>query len=90
MANTGSYKGASPYGIYDMVGNAWEWTASNLKAYPGGMLPADALTADKVIRGGSWASAPAQATTIFRRGWGAHSEKDYSYTGFRCVKDIGT
>lgn len=89
MADVGKYNGASPYGIYDLAGNAWEWTASTLKAYPGGTLPADANTTDKVIRGGSWASAPSQATTTFRRGWGARGEKDYSYTGFRCVKDIG-
>jgi formylglycine-generating enzyme required for sulfatase activity len=92
MAEVGSYssyKGASPYGIYDMVGNAWEWTASNLRAYPSGKLPTEANANDKVIRGGSWASTPETATTTFRRGWGANTEKDYSYTGFRCVKEIG-
>ena len=31
----GSYpKGASPYGVYDMVGNVVEWTSSILKPYP--------------------------------------------------------
>ena len=89
MENVGTYKNTpSPYGIYDLTGNAWEWTASTLKAYPGGTLPAEANTNDKVIRGGSWASSPLQATTTFRRGWGAASEKDYSYTGFRCAKDV--
>jgi len=89
LTNVGSYQDASPYGLHDMVGNAWEWTASDLKAYPGGHLPVDAKTSDKVIRGGSWASTPETATTTYRRGWGANNEKDYSYTGFRCVKDIG-
>jgi formylglycine-generating enzyme required for sulfatase activity len=88
MVDVGTNNGASPYGIYDMVGNAWEWTDSELKVYPGGTLPAGAKIFDKVIRGGSWASAPAQATTTFRRGWAASDEQDYSYTGFRCVKDV--
>jgi formylglycine-generating enzyme required for sulfatase activity len=88
MAEVGSFKGASPYGLYDMVGNAWEWTASYLKAYPGGKLPAGASSTDMVIRGGSWASKPNEATTTFRRGWSAHGEKDYSFTGFRLVKDV--
>ena len=90
MVDVGRYNGApSPFGIYDMAGNAWEWTAGNLKTYQGGRLPADANPNDKVIRGGSWASTADQATTTFRRGWAATSEKDYSFTGFRCVKDAG-
>lgn len=34
FSDVGSFKGASPYGLFDMVGNAWEWTASDLVAYP--------------------------------------------------------
>lgn len=89
MVDVGKRTGASPFGMYDMIGNAWEWTASNLRAYPNGKLPADANATDKVIRGGSWASTPETATTTYRRGWGASGEKDYSYTGFRCARDIG-
>jgi len=37
----GFYKATSPYGAYDMIGNAWEWTASDMRAYPGGQLSAN-------------------------------------------------
>jgi len=89
--NVGSYKnGASPFGAYDMIGNAWEWTASNFKAYPGGRLPASVRSGGdlKVIRGGSYESTKAYATTTYRTGWPARGAKTYDQTGFRCVKDL--
>jgi formylglycine-generating enzyme required for sulfatase activity/tRNA A-37 threonylcarbamoyl transferase component Bud32 len=52
-------KGASPYGLQDMVGNVREWTASPLQQYPltdptGGTEGATS----RVTRGGSWLSLP--------------------------------
>ncbi len=41
----------------------------------------------RVIRGGSWQSDRTSATTTYRWGWQASGGKDYSNTGFRCVKD---
>lgn len=85
------FKGASPYGAIGMVGNAWEWTASKLVAYPGGRIPSQELSDGKtdlrVIRGGSWQSDRTSATTTYRWGWSASGGNDYSNTGFRCVKD---
>jgi formylglycine-generating enzyme required for sulfatase activity len=88
MVPVGSYSaGASPSGALDMVGNAWEWTASSLKAYPGGSLP-QAPEADlMVIRGNYWNGKATQATTTFRRGYPARGE-DYKNTGFRCARDV--
>lgn len=86
LLNVGSFPdGKSPFGVYDMVGNAWEWTASSLKSYPGGRLPVAEATDDKVIRGGFFGSRAAKATTTFRRGWPARGGEDYKNTGFRCV-----
>lgn len=91
LTDVDKFKGASPYGAFGMVGNAWEWTASKLVAYPGGRIPAQELGDGKVdlrvIRGGSWQSDRSSATSTYRWGWPASGGKDYSNTGFRCVKD---
>lgn len=86
--SAGSTSGASPFGIYDMSGNAWEWTSSDARPYPGGkQFPWSRLRL-KVIRGGNWLSGERAATAVFRGYYGADGEKDYSGTSFRCVKDI--
>jgi formylglycine-generating enzyme required for sulfatase activity len=82
--------GRSPFGIYDMAGNVWEWTASDAKGFSGGkQIPWSRLRL-KIIRGGNWQSDKHSATTFFRGFYGASGEKDYKGTGFRCVKDIPT
>jgi serine/threonine-protein kinase len=88
IANVGTFKGASPSGAYDMVGNVWEWTNSDLKPYPGGQLQGAPSGELKVIRGGSWKEGPEQATTTYRGYLFARTSRDYSATGFRCVKDV--
>ncbi len=90
FAEAGKYKGASPFGIYDMSGNAWEWTADDFKAYPNGKLP-DAFAGKtnlKTIRGGSFEATKDFATTTYRIGWAANGAVNYARTGFRCVQDI--
>jgi len=67
LASVGSYEsGKSVYGVYDMVGNVWEWVRDNYdKAYYQAASlknPAGPENSDyKVIRGGSWSKRPAVA-----------------------------
>jgi formylglycine-generating enzyme required for sulfatase activity/predicted Ser/Thr protein kinase len=88
LADVGSYKGESPYGVMDMVGNAWQWTASKLAAYPGGQLSKQPSGDLRVIRGGSFTESKDEATTTYRRGYPARGNYDYANTGFRCAKDV--
>jgi formylglycine-generating enzyme required for sulfatase activity len=80
--------GTSPYGIYDMSGNAWEWTSSDARSYPGGKEFPRSRMRLKIIRGGNWQSDPRSATTYFRGFYGAAGEREYNGTSFRCVKDL--
>jgi formylglycine-generating enzyme required for sulfatase activity len=83
-APVGSYpSGASSYGLLDMAGNAWEWTASvptDDDVGPG----ADA-SVYRVIRGGSWAQPP-EAMRVTNRVWLAAAEHR-SDLGLRCAYD---
>jgi formylglycine-generating enzyme required for sulfatase activity len=51
----GSYP-PNAWGLYDMSGNAWEWTSDNDAPYPGVTAPQrPAFAPDReIIRGGSW------------------------------------
>lgn len=88
LADVGTFKGVSPFGLYDMIGNAWEWTADDLRPYPGGQLQVMPRGALKVIRGGSWQEAPGQATATYRGYLPARGGRNYSATGFRCAQDV--
>src|SRR5262249_58232656 len=89
-------KARSRFGLLDMSGNAWEWTASDFKEYPGGAQsdPPSGYKNLKVIRGGSYDSEPKFATATVRFPWPATRDdwppgktSDYSGTGFRLAKN---
>src|SRR5262249_711131 len=97
LAPVGQFpKGASPFGLLDMSGNAWEWTASEFKEYPGGkIILVSGFKNLKVIRGGSYDSPSKFATATLRRGWPAtrgdwpkNATPDYTKTGFRLAQDV--
>lgn len=52
----GSFEnGKSPYGLYDMAGNVYEWIANWYKPYPGNQVPNMHYgEKNKGLRGGSW------------------------------------
>lgn len=88
LSDIGSYPGGkTATGIMDMIGNAWEWTASDVVAYPGGHFSSHVPKKVKVIRGGSWQESKQQATTTYRGFLEMSGAEDYSATGFRCVRD---
>jgi serine/threonine-protein kinase len=88
VSNVGAHpNGPSPFGALDMAGNAWEWTSSDLVAYPGGQLSSPTHHDHKVIRGGSFKNTREQANTTFRKCY-VMKGGDYSDIGFRCVQDL--
>jgi formylglycine-generating enzyme required for sulfatase activity len=69
--------------VFDLIGNAWEWTSSDWAAYPNGRLADPGKGGEKVIRGGSWQSPPT-VTSTFRLGYAGPGDQ----TGFRCARDV--
>lgn len=86
----GSYEnGKSPYGLYDMSGNVWEWTSSWYGPHPGNTEPSEEYGKKyKVLKGGSWYDCLFYGCGIsaptFNRGFFVPDTKNSSF-GFRCV-----
>ncbi|MDX6726924.1 MAG: gamma-glutamyl hercynylcysteine S-oxide synthase [Baekduia sp.] len=80
-------------GRLDGVGLVWEWTASLFGGYPGfAAYPyreySEVFFGDRyrVLRGGSWATAPRVATTTFRN-WDL-PERRQIFAGVRLARDL--
>ncbi|HEX6625655.1 MAG TPA: SUMF1/EgtB/PvdO family nonheme iron enzyme [Pyrinomonadaceae bacterium] len=85
----GSYpQGASREGVLDLIGNVWEWTASDATAYPGNRDPEAAGKGMKVARGGSYQSSArgSAAVTATSRTY-IPPETKHPTLGFRLVRD---
>jgi iron(II)-dependent oxidoreductase len=82
----------SPIGCHGMIGDVWEWTSSDFAGYPGfETFPYPEYsevffgTEYKVLRGGSWATAPHVARATFRN-WDYPIRRQI-FSGFRCARD---
>jgi iron(II)-dependent oxidoreductase len=90
-APVGAFPGnLSPIGCYGMIGDLWEWTASDFLPYPGHDGAAAALLTSfesglKVLRGGSWATRPGAIRTTARRP--VLPAARHVFSGFRCAHD---
>jgi sulfatase modifying factor 1 len=88
------------WGLYDAVGNVWQWTADyyapdtylrDAASRPAAIDPRGPLRGDKrVLRGGSWwcGACTCEGNGLFYRGKSTPGAV-YNNIGFRCAKDAG-
>lgn len=92
-APAGAYPaGASAYGAEQMIGDVWEWTSSDFAPWPGFTAMIYRAYSEpffgpdyKVLRGGSWAVAPAAIRPSFRN-WDFPVRRQI-FTGVRLAWD---
>jgi serine/threonine protein kinase len=73
--------GATPEGILNLSGNAWEWTAGAAQPYPGSALPPPGSDF-RVVRGGSYYNTDADELTATVR---LFVNAPNRFVGFRCA-----
>ena len=90
-AGAGSFK-PNAFGLYDMIGNAWEWTEDcwngNYNGAPsdGSAWTTGECSVGRVLRGGSWSSSPRYARSAGRFRDGS-AGRDYNF-GFRLAREL--
>jgi formylglycine-generating enzyme required for sulfatase activity len=80
----------SPYGLYDVAGNIWEWCSTKYASYPYDPNdgredpPATSTELDRVLRGGA-SVFNTDELQCANRGHSFHSDGRWYYIGFRCA-----
>ena len=90
-APVGSFpRGRSPYGLFDMVGNVWEWVSDWDGPYTPepDSDPQGAKTGTKrILRGGAFTGSAASWVRATRRYGDLPETRSHAY-GFRCAKPV--
>jgi ergothioneine biosynthesis protein EgtB len=84
-------KGVSHLGCQHMIGDVWEWTASEFTGYPGFKTGFDEyndkwFTNQKVLRGGSFGTPKMSIRSSYRNFF--RLDERWLFSGFRCAEDI--
>lgn len=84
-APVGSFPdGVSPFGVYDLAGNVWEWVDDWYQPYEGNPTQdVDFGTMYRILRGGSWLRYPLGLTTTSRDT--SKPGLRFDSIGFRCA-----